>query len=82
MPTALTPAPLFGQTDPYLFLRKPLATTIANVVGAPAITLPWSFLNGLPTSIQLMGRRGEDEAILNIAFRLEKSRGALKDPLT
>ncbi|MDO6440956.1 amidase [Marinobacter sp. 2_MG-2023] len=47
-------------------------TPLANVTGAPAISLPAARSpENLPVSVQIMGRHGEDRTLLEIAFGLE-----------
>jgi Asp-tRNA(Asn)/Glu-tRNA(Gln) amidotransferase A subunit family amidase len=47
-------------------------TVIANVVGAPAISLPLPVVaGGLPTGLQLVGRYGQDEALLALSNEVE-----------
>jgi aspartyl-tRNA(Asn)/glutamyl-tRNA(Gln) amidotransferase subunit A len=46
-----------------------------NLTGHPAITLPCGFhSDGLPMAIQLVGRRGEDAALLRVAALYEAAR--------
>jgi aspartyl-tRNA(Asn)/glutamyl-tRNA(Gln) amidotransferase subunit A len=57
-----TPAPL-NQAD---------FTVLANIAGAPAISLPWGAdPTGLPLALQLIGRPGSDDALLRMATLLE-----------
>jgi len=44
---------------------------IAAIAGNPHVTLPLGTVDGLPLGISLVGRRGEDHALLRIAHRLE-----------
>lgn len=47
-------------------------TPLANATGAPAISLPATLTDdGLPVSIQLMGRHGGEATLLDLAFALE-----------
>lgn len=47
-------------------------TPLANVTGAPAISLPMALTpENLPVSVQFMGRHGDDRTLLEIAFGLE-----------
>ncbi|MGE3360215.1 MAG: amidase family protein, partial [Acidimicrobiia bacterium] len=44
---------------------------VANVTGWPALSLPWGLGPvGVPVGLQLFGRRGADEALLEVAGRL------------
>jgi amidase len=50
-------------------------TAIANVTGAPAISLPLlCFDDGLPLAVQLIGRPAQEGALLAIAGQLERAR--------
>lgn len=42
-------------------------TAFANAAGLPAIAVPSGFVDGLPTGFQIVGRRGEDSAVLTLA---------------
>ncbi|HEY6538793.1 MAG TPA: amidase family protein, partial [Candidatus Dormibacteraeota bacterium] len=47
-------------------------TKVFNLTGAPALVLPCGWTrDGLPTSLQLVGRRGEDGALLAAAALVE-----------
>jgi Asp-tRNA(Asn)/Glu-tRNA(Gln) amidotransferase A subunit family amidase len=53
-----------------------MPVVLANVLGLPAVTVPMGLtVGGLPIGIQLVGRPFEDELLLEIAIRLEESRG-------
>jgi amidase len=71
-PMNAPPAAATIPWDPRLlgFLRY---TYHWNLVGAPAIALPWGLgADGLPRSIQLIGPVGEDERVLSAAAALER----------
>jgi len=47
-------------------------TPLANVTGAPAISLPMALTpENLPVSVQLMGKHGDERTLLQLAFALE-----------
>jgi aspartyl-tRNA(Asn)/glutamyl-tRNA(Gln) amidotransferase subunit A len=47
-------------------------TAMANMAGAPAISLPMPVPSGdLPAGLHLLGRRGEDRSLLDAALRVE-----------
>ncbi|MCX7807515.1 MAG: amidase [Deltaproteobacteria bacterium] len=50
-------------------------TAMANLLRAPASTLPWSICDGLPVGLQLLGRSGEDARVIALAGELEALRG-------
>lgn len=52
-------------------------TVVANVTGAPAISLPLPVPAGrLPTGLQLVGRYGQDEALLELSWTIESLLGS------
>ncbi len=79
-PTMRAPAPKVGDAR-VVIDGKPYAlhtgvtnfTQPFNLAGLPAIALPWTTSkDGVPISIQLVGRRGDDWRVLGIAQRLER----------
>jgi amidase len=49
-------------------------TSIANITGLPAISLPlYQGDDGLPTAVQLIGRPAREEALLALATQLERA---------
>lgn len=79
--------PVLGHTTPEIGYLSPTVdfdtlfdrltryvsfTPLANATGAPAIALPAGLdSQGLPISIQLMGRHGGEKTLLELAFALE-----------
>jgi aspartyl-tRNA(Asn)/glutamyl-tRNA(Gln) amidotransferase subunit A len=43
-----------------------------NAIGAPALTMPVGFVNGLPISLQLAGGRGADSLLLSVAHTYQQ----------
>jgi aspartyl-tRNA(Asn)/glutamyl-tRNA(Gln) amidotransferase subunit A len=79
LPTLPIPAPLLGAAsvevgghmEPVrnLMLRQ---TQLFNLTGHPAISLPCGRTGGgLPCGLQLVGARGETEALLRVALACE-----------
>ncbi|WP_291946064.1 amidase family protein [Marinobacter sp.] len=75
-----TDSPKLGHLSPNLpfdtlfdrLTRYANFTPLANVTGAPAISLPMALTpENLPVSVQFMGRHGHDRTLLEIAFGLE-----------
>ncbi len=63
-----------------LFQAMMLAT-LANILGLPALAVPFSTSEeGLPVGIQLLGRPWDDEVLLEIGVKLEEARGAFRWP--
>jgi amidase len=83
-PTLTRPPPPLGWFDfdaknPHQSTERmeqyPRFTSVANVTGQPAISLPlcWDG-DGLPIGIQLMGRYADEATILRVAAQLEGAR--------
>jgi aspartyl-tRNA(Asn)/glutamyl-tRNA(Gln) amidotransferase subunit A len=72
-PTAPTRAFKIGEfeQDPLAMKLADLFTVTANLAGLPAISMPVSLSDGLPTAVQLMGARFDDYSLLNFAQKLE-----------
>ena len=73
LPTTGCVAPFADRpidTAPFAKFTRPF-----NLTGHPAITVPTSG-RGLPVGVQLVGRRGEDRRLLEIALLAEKEWGA------
>jgi Asp-tRNA(Asn)/Glu-tRNA(Gln) amidotransferase A subunit family amidase len=69
-PTTTHPAPLHGQA---MKKRGLLAfAKLGNLTDATTIAIPFGrFANGMPRSIQVLGPPGSEEAVLDLAERLE-----------
>lgn len=79
---ALTPRPLgwFSADDPELNFAQQVQytpyTSLANVTGLPAITLPvHETAEGLPMGVQLIGRPGREDVLLALGAQLERRIG-------
>jgi aspartyl-tRNA(Asn)/glutamyl-tRNA(Gln) amidotransferase subunit A len=71
-PTLAMVAPLAALGEPPVRERMLQFTYPWNVIGAPALALPCGTAeDGLPASVQLVGRPGEDRAVLAAGRRLE-----------
>ena len=72
LPGAPDVAPKAAAVGAFDWLRKPLVTVPANVVGAPAIALPAGFTDGgLPLSIQVMGPRWGEAIVFRVAHAFQ-----------
>ena len=79
LPTLPIVAPTLGSSDVTMDSGDKLAvraamlrlTQLFNVTGNPAISLPIP-TKGLPVGLQLVGRRGETEALLSTALACER----------
>jgi aspartyl-tRNA(Asn)/glutamyl-tRNA(Gln) amidotransferase subunit A len=74
-PTVALVAPPVGATDDDVLRLRILERTYPlNAVGWPAVALPCGAAeDGLPASIQLVARPGEDALLLAVATRLEEA---------
>ena len=72
-PTATSPAPRHGRAA---FDHRLLAfAKLGNLTDATAIALPFGhFEDGLPRSLQILGPPGSEDAVLDLAARLEARR--------
>lgn len=78
MPVLSGPPPRLGHFDPAESPGARFAkvaalapgAALANVAGLPALALPFGMAKGLPVGLQLVGPRGCDHALLDIAARL------------
>lgn len=87
-PTLAAPGFKLGEMKPTLEqLRRPEGPwlehwekygrfiTLLNVTGQPGLSLPFrQSAEGLPLGVQLIGRMGEEETLLNLAADLEEAR--------
>ena len=75
LPTTISPAPPTGQAVSQrheLRLRNSALTSIAGNTGRPQISLPLADVNGLPVGLSLLGDRGADEALIELAKMIEE----------
>jgi aspartyl-tRNA(Asn)/glutamyl-tRNA(Gln) amidotransferase subunit A len=60
--------------------RAPTLTAWCNQIGLPAATVPCGFVEGFPTGLQIIGRRGDDALVLRAAHAYELARGTFSTP--
>ena len=74
-PTSPTVAfPIGARTDdPVQMYLADVFTIPANMAGIPGIAIPCGFSDGLPVSLQVLGKSFDEEAILRIAHAYEQS---------
>lgn len=79
-PVVASPPPAIGYLSPKLAYEEHLArvlnyvqfTSLYNIVGAPAISLPLSLSeSGLPIGAMFGARTGDEKTLLELAFELE-----------
>lgn len=47
-------------------------TFMVNFIGNPAMSVPMNLIDNLPAGLQLIGRKGEDSLLFNLARKIEK----------
>jgi amidase len=70
LPTAPFPAPPLRQPRSTMWAKRTAISTltsIAGTLGAPQLSLPVAFVDGLPVGLSLLGRPGADEMLLAFA---------------
>lgn len=68
---------------PYDLLKMMQPVTVFNLLGMPAMVIPFGISkDGLPIGIQLAARAYDEELLLELAVRLERVRGAFPSPPT
>ena len=78
LPTTPTVAPPVGQTlseQRVLGQRLEMLTRVAGAIGAPQVSLPLADVDGLPVGLSLLGPRGSDEALINLAREVAATSG-------
>lgn len=48
-------------------------TACSNLVGNPAVSIPWGTLDGCPVGVQVLARHHEEAALLDLALAAERS---------
>jgi len=72
-PTMPTTAFRIGEkTAPLSMYLSDILTVPANLAGIPAVSVPCGKVDGLPVGLQVMGRRFEDERVLEVAYAYEQ----------
>jgi aspartyl-tRNA(Asn)/glutamyl-tRNA(Gln) amidotransferase subunit A len=61
-----------GKRIPYRFALIPFNSPW-SLAGLPAATVPCGFVDGLPVGLALIGRRGEDAAVLSAAHAFQRA---------
>ncbi|AEH51022.1 Asp-tRNA(Asn)/Glu-tRNA(Gln) amidotransferase subunit GatA [Pseudothermotoga thermarum] len=73
-PTSPVPAFEIGSVkDPLTYYLMDIFTIPANLIGGPAISIPFGFAKSLPVGLQIMGKRFDDGKVLQIARAFEKN---------
>jgi Asp-tRNA(Asn)/Glu-tRNA(Gln) amidotransferase A subunit family amidase len=82
-PTMALPAPPVGTGDAAFVTDGPdgrlrgldMTAVFNNVAPCPALSVPSGFAEGLPTGVQIVGRRHDDLGVLEIGAALERALG-------
>jgi aspartyl-tRNA(Asn)/glutamyl-tRNA(Gln) amidotransferase subunit A len=77
LPTSPTAAARLGElvNDPLKMVRADTFTTLANLTGAPAISVPSGVVDGLPYGVQLVMAPSADRRLLVLAAWAERQLG-------
>ena len=74
--STLTTAPAFGDADPNVPPNFTIQTMPFNITGNPAMSIPTGFAaNGLPLSMQIVGRAFDEPTVLAIGAAFEAATG-------
>ena len=64
----------FGAfSDPLALYMEDICTVPVNLIGAPSISIPVGFTNGMPLGMQLIGKPLGEETILQAAYTFEQA---------
>jgi aspartyl-tRNA(Asn)/glutamyl-tRNA(Gln) amidotransferase subunit A len=74
-PTSPTVAfPIGSRTDdPYQMYLADVFTIPANMAGIPGVAIPCGFSDGLPVSLQVLGKAFDEATVLKVAHAYERS---------
>ncbi len=73
LPTTTTMVPSISEAGADPQALSPENTLFANYYGLPAISIPCGWdAHGLPLGLQLVGKPGDENAVLAIAYRFQK----------
>ena len=69
--------------DPQLMYLADVFTTLANLVGIPALSMPCGFdEKGLPVGVQIMAKPWDEERLLALGHHLERELSLPLEPVT
>lgn len=76
-PTSPTVAFPIGarMDDPYQMYLADVFTIPANMAGIPGLAVPCGFSDGLPVSLQILGKAFDEETVLKIGHAYERAAG-------
>ncbi|MDO8495421.1 MAG: Asp-tRNA(Asn)/Glu-tRNA(Gln) amidotransferase subunit GatA [bacterium] len=71
-PTTPTTAFKIGEKeDPLSMYLSDIYTVPVNLAGLPALSMPCGAVNGLPVGLQIIGKKFDEEKILQVGYNLE-----------
>jgi aspartyl-tRNA(Asn)/glutamyl-tRNA(Gln) amidotransferase subunit A len=72
-PTAPTVAFRFDEEpgDPLAMYLQDIYTTLANLAGVPAMSVPCGFTGGMPVGLQIMGRMFDEATLIRVGRAVE-----------
>ena len=77
-----SPTVAFGvgsrTNDPYQMYLADVFTIPANMAGIPGVAVPCGFSDGLPVSLQLLGKAFDEQTLLGVAHAYEQAAGWFK----
>lgn len=59
--------------DSLAMYQSGACTTLVNLVGVPALSLPFGMVDGLPVGLQVIARHFEEETLLRVGYTLEQN---------
>jgi aspartyl-tRNA(Asn)/glutamyl-tRNA(Gln) amidotransferase subunit A len=76
-PTAPTVAFRFDEEpdDPLAMYLQDIYTTLANLAGVPAISVPCGLADGMPVGLQIMGRMFDEATLIRAGRAVELTSG-------
>lgn len=80
-PTAPDTAFKIGEntSDPLKMYASDICTTTVNIAGLPALSVPCGFVNNMPVGAQLIGKKFDEQTLLNTAFTYESLVGGFNN---
>lgn len=68
-------------SDPLAMYAADICTVTVNIAGLPGVSVPCGYSDaGLPYGMQIIGRKFDEQTILNLAFAHENAFGGFRNP--
>lgn len=75
--TPVQPTPAFDISghshDPLKLYLEDIYVSSASLAGLPAVSVPCGFVSGLPTAMQLIGRRFDEKKLFSLAHKYQQT---------